>query len=70
MTKAERVILRISELRELGLKLSAAGRRAGLHSRRPSADYVVDDHRECELLKVREDRTPFHADESARASLG
>lgn len=35
MTPAERAIYRISELRDLALKLSRAGREAGLHNRPP-----------------------------------
>lgn len=56
MTKAERIIYRISELRELGLRLAAAGRRAGLHSGPRSADFVYATPRKRVLLKARETR--------------
>ncbi|MBP7828645.1 MAG: hypothetical protein KA248_01870 [Kiritimatiellae bacterium] len=55
MTPAERVVYRISELRDLGLKLSRAGRKAGLHQRPPRG-------------AVREEPAPY--DKGARSAPG
>lgn len=53
MTKAERVIFRISALRDPGLKLSVAGRRADQQAAPPPADYVYESHAMRKLGTVR-----------------